>query len=144
MQNKSEYHQKVYKKLIIDTLNPKTIKKSIVDTQKTNRKTIEKVSTKSFAEVKIFPGRLLSPGRDGHKVGNEAGNLALDNGRVASDHVLVIGLCLVRLGHHCSQYLVSNSRHTYIFQTTKGSMNACMELVGFGISIKVKSHCSIT
>ena len=30
----------------------------------------------------------------------------------------------------------------FIFPTTKGLMNACMELVGFSTSNKVKSHCS--
>ena len=29
----------------------------------------------------------------------------------------------------------------FIFPTTKGSMNACMELVGFNTSNKVKNHC---
>ena len=28
------------------------------------------------------------------------------------------------------------------FATTKGSMNACMELVGFSTSNKVRNHCS--
>ena len=30
----------------------------------------------------------------------------------------------------------------FIFPTMKGSMNACMELVGFSTSNKVKNHCS--
>ena len=29
----------------------------------------------------------------------------------------------------------------FIFQTTKGSMNACLELMGLSVSNKVKSHC---
>ena len=30
--------------------------------------------------------------------------------------------------------------NTFIFQTTNGSMDACMELVGFSTSNKVKNH----
>ncbi len=30
----------------------------------------------------------------------------------------------------------------FVLPTTKGSMNACMELVGFSVSSKVKNHCS--
>ena len=30
----------------------------------------------------------------------------------------------------------------FIFPTPKGSINACMELVGFSISNEVKNHCS--
>ena len=31
----------------------------------------------------------------------------------------------------------------FIFPTTKGSMNACMKLLGFSTSKKVKNHCII-
>ena len=32
----------------------------------------------------------------------------------------------------------------FIFATTKDSMNACMELIGFCTSNKVKNHCNLT
>lgn len=49
-----------------------------------------------------------------HEVGHVGRDLTLDDGRVAPDHVLVVRLCLVGLGHHwwgMDSYHLLHPRH---------------------------------
>lgn len=43
---------------------------------------------------------VILPGDDADKIGHERGNAALEHRRVASDHVLIVYLALVKLLHH--------------------------------------------
>lgn len=42
------------------------------------------------------------PRLDGHEIGDKGRNLALDNRRIALDHVFVLGLRYIKLGYDCN------------------------------------------